>query len=92
MIKTTSILFSELSEVNKKVKYCSIEIFGKNNIYYIYQCQYDVMMPSVNLKREVAKYLRVEEQTAEIIATAGQAQGLRLNKVNYPPAEARGLS
>ena len=45
------------------------------------------MMPGVNLERE-AKYLRVEEQTAGMIATAGpQAQGLRLATVLITPAE-----
>ena len=45
-------------------------------------------MPSVNLEREAAKYLRVEEQTAGMIATAGpQAQGLRLATVLITPAE-----
>jgi len=46
------------------------------------------MMPSVSLEKEAAKYLRVEEQTAGMIATAGpQAQGLRLATVLITPAE-----
>jgi len=46
------------------------------------------MMPSVNLEREAAKYLRVEEQTAGMIATAGpQAQGPGMATVLITPAE-----
>jgi len=44
------------------------------------------MMPGVNLERE-AKYLRVEEQTAGMITTAAQAQGLKLATVLITPAE-----
>jgi len=45
------------------------------------------MMPSVSLEKEATKYLRVEEQTAGMIATAGQAQGLRLATVLITTAE-----
>lgn len=46
------------------------------------------MMPSVSLEKEATKYLRVEEQTAGMIATTGpQAQGLRLATVLITPAE-----
>jgi len=70
----------------KKLNIVQLKFLGK-----VYISQYDVMMPSVNLKREVAKYLRAEEQTAGMIATAGQAQGLRLSNVNYPPLKRVGF-